>query len=172
MSCSPLLRDPSNRLWAMGVTDFGGLTLTFVPFNVLVQSNPILSDTHGQQSMWQLSASIYGNIIATRIFSLPTIRQDNLAYIPLASPSGFNFKTTILPSGQLQSTSTSILFPDIIPYIPDVTMSIFGQYQPPVTCPVCNNALITVSGDMSCWCCTCSSFILPEDTTITVVLSE
>ena len=169
--CNPLLRDPNGNLWSLGVLDAGMLTTTPFTQSVKVQNNPILSEISGQRINWQLSANINGNIVTSRASNLPTIRRDNLSYIPLLSPGGVSYILQARSGGFLQTVSTNTLFPDIIPYIPNVQMSIFGA-PPVVTCPVCANAIVTVSGDLSCWCCECSAFVLPEDTTITVVLEE
>lgn len=172
MACNPLLRDPLGRFWALSVLDTGMLQTDLINAPFKFQSNPILNDNTTGQGMWQLSANTDGLIIATKVFSLPTIRQENLAYIPLLSPGGFAWNLTVTTDGFIQTISTNTLFPIIVPYIPNVTMTVFGNYNPSVICPVCNNAPVTVSADLSCWCCRCTSFVLPEDTTITVVLDE
>jgi hypothetical protein len=168
VGCNPLLRDPLNRFWALGVLDNGQLTTTLTSIVPLFQNGPIL--TVNQQNNWQLSADIQGRIVSTNLNYQPTI-QLNLPYIPLLSPSGFAWNLTITSFGLLETTATSSLFPEVIPYIPDVSMSIYGTKNE-VFCPSCGNATVVVSADLSCWCCACSSFVLPEDTNIIVVLEE
>jgi hypothetical protein len=174
--CTPLLKDPKGHYWALGVGDQGNPTTVAFNEPIQFQSNPILTDTNGQSTNWQFSATTTGAIVATQIFSLPTIRKDNLPYIPLISPSGFAYIFTVTSQGNIQTTFLPLglirYFPDVIPYIPNVTMSQYGNYNPSVTCPVCANAVIQVSADLSCWCCTCSCFVPPEDTTMLVVLDE
>jgi hypothetical protein len=170
--CIPLLRDPLNRFWALNVLDTGQLQTTLTAASPSTQNNPILIDANGNQTIWQVSINTSGQLLSTRLGQLPTL-QPPLTYLPLASVDNLYFKLTILPTGQLQTLSTSTLLPDVIPYVPNVTMSVYGTpITAPVTCPTCNNAVVIVSADESCWCCTCSAFVLPENTTMIVILDE
>lgn len=166
--CSPALRDPNGIFWALGVEDDGTISITSISLNSQIINGPILVSA-GNRSQWQLSLDGIDSIVTTLI--TPQTIQRAMDYIPLVSSGGFVWLMGVDDDGSLTTTSSNTLPPDIIPYIPDVSMSVFGM-PPTVTCPMCGNATITVSADLSCWCCTCSSFILPEDTTITVILSE
>lgn len=165
--CTPLLKDPTNHYWALSVLDTGMLTTTAFNFPVKAQNNPILLDPNGK-SNWQLSADATGRIISTQVGG------GGVVYIPLMSPRNLNYIVGIDASGLLFTSATTAILPDIIPYPIDVAMSVYGNgfLNPPVTCPNCGNASVTVSADESCWCCTCRSFVLPEDTTIIVILDE
>lgn len=173
VGCNPLLKDTRGRFWALGIQDDGALTITLTNILVAHQQGPYLG--YGN-NVWQLSVddSVLGDeAIAYTKVTPPTI-LGTLLYIPLRSPIGGAWALTISPDGDLQQTPTDYLFPDIIPYQPDVTMSIYGNAPPltPLICNTCGNASVTASADLSLWCCTCSTFVPPEDTNIIVVLDE
>jgi hypothetical protein len=175
IGCNPLLKgSPNGTLWALGIDDDGELTLTQVSFTVNHHAGPILGELG---NTWQLSMddSEPGNefMVVTRV-NPPTILGP-LTYIPLLSPIGGAWKLVIADTdGTLQTVSTSLLLPDILPRQPDVTMSIYGNAPPliPLICNTCGNASVTASADLSLWCCTCSSYIFPEDSNVVVVLDE
>jgi hypothetical protein len=169
--CAPLLKDPFNVLWQLGVTDDGTITITSLTFMVQLQRGPILKSIYGGVP-WQLSVDAVGNI-QVNIIHPEVIRQIS-TYIPLVSPGGFVYNLQILDDGTLITTSSpsNILLPNLVPYIPDVSMSVYNTWNNPVICPRCGNANVVVSADLSCWCCACNSFVFPEDTTIIVVLDE
>lgn len=197
IGCNPLLRDQYNRFWSLGVQNDGAasITLTSIPMNHQQNPNILVGS-----DVWQLSvdASSLGNeaIQVTKINTpsfaglgegglgqqgygigvvsvqvAPPIRA--LAYIPLRSPIGGAWAFSISSDGDVLVTATDYLFPDIIPYPPDVTMSRYGAIPfLPLLCATCGNASVTASADLSLWCCTCSSFVPPEDTNILVVIDE
>jgi hypothetical protein len=162
--CAPLLKDPAGNFWQLGVTDNGSLTTTEISIPIITQSGPVIS-LNGVN--WQLSAGISGDIIATAISS----GQLGVPYLPLISPSNLFWNVTITPNGSLQTTSTSTLSPEIIPHANDVSMSVYGT-KDMVICTSCGNSTVTVSADLSCWCCSCNTFVKPEDTNIIVILDE
>jgi len=170
--CTPILKDPSGHFWILGVLDSGILTTTYYPFTVSVQANPILISPLNS-TLWQLSADNTGHIVSTY---LPTLPKGGVVrpYIPMLSPGFLTYALGVNPAGYVQTTSSAVTLPDTVPYPFDITMSIYGNgnLNPPVICPVCANATVTVSADLSCWCCGCASFVRPEDTTIVVILSE
>lgn len=163
----------TGRYWAMGIDDSGTLTYTLIPLVPGRHNPPVLK---AGSNLWQLDVDLTESIILTQLPATPTSLVV-FDYIPLQSPSGFSFKLTATPDGNLQTTQTfnSIggpnLLPDEIPYPPDVTMSIYGN-TPVLICTSCGNASVTASADLSLWCCTCSSFVPPEDTNVVVVLDE
>lgn len=166
-ACQPVLQAPNNTLWQLGVTNGGLLTTTqiFATFKVLLP--PVLG---AGGTSWALSATNGGLIVSTRV--LNPFRPP-MQYIPMMAANNSRWLLTVTRNGLLVTTGTTLSFPESIPYPIDVTMSVFGDTCANfVQCPTCNNAHVTVSGDLSCWCCACSSFVLPEDTTITVVLDE
>lgn len=167
-ACRPILSAPNGTLWQLGCNDLGLLTTTQVFLKLKYLQNPLLGTSN---ITWQLSATNTGNIVSTKVVN-PTARLP-LSYIILVSPGGNTFLLTIDSNGFLHTAQTNSSVAESIPYINDVTMSVYGDTcQNFVICPVCANASVTVSADLSCWCCTCSSFVLPEDTTIMVVLDE
>lgn len=172
IGCNPLLRDQLGRFWALGVGDDGSLTITLTSIQVNHQQGPFLGSGH---DIWQLSvdASSLGNEGIQLTKATPPTILGTLTYIPLVSSVGGAWALTV-SSGDLLVTATDFLFPDIIPRQPDVTMSIYGNAFPltPLICTTCGNASVTASADLSLWCCTCSSFVPPEDTNIIVVLDE
>lgn len=166
--CLPILPDPSGGYWQLGVTDAGLLTTTQV-FPVLKHiAGPYLKAGY---NVWQLTADTQGRIVDTLI--LPPTAQSPLPYIPLISPGGFFYSLTLdTIQGLLLTNSTgATLLPDVIPYIPDVTMSVWPA-STPLVCFTCGNATVTASADLSLWCCSCSAFVPPDDTNILVVLDE
>lgn len=171
--CNPYLRDPvTNKFWILGIDDGGLFTLTSSTIPLSHYTGPILSK--GSDS-YQLGVDSQSGgaemIIATKI-TPPTI-QTPQPYIPLiSSPSGFPFMLVLAdPDPFLQSSTTPTILPDAIPYIPDVSMSKWPD-SIGVFCASCGNSTVTVSADFSCWCCSCNSFIIPEDTNIIVILDE
>jgi hypothetical protein len=165
-ACRPVLIAPNGTLWQLGVTDLGLLTTTQVFLTLKNVNNPIL---YNSINAWQLSVNNFGLLVTTAVSSALL----GLQYLPILSPSGFAYIVTVQTFGLLQTATTPSLFPVFIPYPLDVTMSIFGTTcANQVVSPPNGNAPVTVSADFSCWCCATSSFVLPEDTTITVVLDE
>lgn len=196
IGCNPLLRDQYNRFWSLGVQNDGApsITLTSIPMNHQQNPNILVGS-----DIWQLSvdASSLGDeaIQVTKLNSLflgglgegglgeqgygtgVLVRPPNpvrtLTYIPLISPIGGAWALTVSSDGDVLLTATDYLFPDVIPYPPDVTMSTYGAMPfLPLLCATCGNASVTASADLSLWCCTCSSFVPPEDTNILVVIDE
>lgn len=165
--CSPLLRDPLNRLWQTQVLDQGNLTATLTNINSPYPKNPTLQVG---SSFWQLEITSKGSLTSTKV-GKPNLTA--LPYIPMTSLGGVNYKLTVLdPSGIIGVTTTGSVLPDFIPYSPDVSMSFWPTANTGVFCTTCGNASVTVSADLSCWCCSCSTWVLPEDTNILVQLEE
>jgi len=165
--CTPLLEDPFGVFWALSVDDDGELTITSTTVKPIRQSPPTLSVGN---SAWALSVDATESIQVTQV---PTPGFALLPYIPLNSLGNIPWKLTVDPDGTLRTTSTgSTLLPDIIPYPIDVTMSIYGNTPQLLFCTTCANASVTASADLSLWCCSCSTFVLPEDTNILVVIDE
>lgn len=166
--CNVLLPDPTNALWVLSCDDLGRVQTTLSNLAFLAPG-PILSS--GGASFWQLTADALGRVVATPIVPQYTWYSRN--FLLLTSPSGFSFKLTIDDLlGQLATDPNATLVADPFPMPLDVTMSHWPDGYNGVICPRCNNSSITVGADMSCWCCVCSSFVAPEDTTIIVALSE
>lgn len=160
--CNVLLPDPNKNLWQLSVQDDGTIATTLTALNIPVNA-PVLQGTNFQ---WALSAGTDGSLVAS-----PAAVPSALSYIPLISPAGNVFKL-VIDSGNLATVASSVLgAPEFIPRPQDVTMSQW-PVSIGVTCPKCANAAITVGGDLSCWCCVCSSFVDANDTTILVVLEE
>lgn len=165
-SCQPILQAPNGTLWQLGVTNGGLLTTTQVFLSLKYLQPPVLG---AGGVAWQISATNGGLMVTTKVNPV----RPPMLYIPMAAANNSRWLLTVTINGLLVTTSTTLALPESIPYPIDVTMSVFGDTCSNfVQCPVCNNAHVTVSGDLSCWCCACSSFVLPEDTTITVVLDE
>lgn len=151
----------------MGVDDQGRLSTTKQNFQVAHLTGPIMQ---GGVNAWQLTADLLGRVVSTKI-KVPNILSP-LDYIPMSSPGGIPFKVVFRDNIQrLVTQGTSGRLIDVIPLQPDVAMSRWPD-SIGVSCPSCNNATISVSADLSCWCCVCSTFVIPEDTTITVILEE
>lgn len=165
--CNILLRDPANNLWQVSVLDQGNLTTSPSTLVSNDPKNPVL--VNGTNN-WQLGISTHGSLNATLV--TPASVKRALSYIPMTSSGGVNFSLKVHDAtGVLGVSSTGSLLPDFIPYIPDVAMSRF-PVSDGIYCYTCGNASVTVSADLSCWCCTCSNFVLPENTNIIVVLEE
>lgn len=166
--CSPILPAPDGSFWQLGINDQGLLTTTAVFIPLAHIAGPIMQ---AGSKVFQLGATPQGQITDTLI--QPQTIQQPLPYIPLVSPGGLFFKMTLDPQqGLLVTTSTgATLLPDVIPYIPDVSMSVWPQ-STPLICFTCGNATVTASADLSLWCCTCNTFVPPADTNILVVLDE
>lgn len=172
-TCVPLLRGINGSFWILNIDSTGELVFTSTDIPIAHYQGPLLSTTNGKD-VWQLSIddTVPGqeDIIVTKV-TPPTI-QPALPYIPFVSPVGGAWKLTVDPDGSLQTNTTDALLPGVIPYIPDVTMSVYGNNNPPLICTNCGNASVTASADLSLWCCSCNTFVPPEDTNIIVVLDE
>lgn len=165
--CNPLLRDTQNQFWALGIDDNGELTLDLSSTPINHHEGPLLGT---RPNVWKLSIDANQDIQVDKV--TPSTILGTLPYIPLRSPIGGAWALTVDENGNLQVDPTDYLYPDIIPYQPDVSMSLYGDMPPMLICTTCGNASVTASADLSLWCCTCSSFVLPEDTNIIVVLDE
>lgn len=200
--CNVLLRDPLNRLWQTGVTDNGLLTTDLTTITSPLPQGPILQGlltvstnvssgygvggfgvggfggttvtTSFPVNSWHLSADTQGRIVADLVPN-PVAPQVALPFFPIVSAGGFNWNISIDNNGILQSDlgspATGGNFQDVIPYPLDVSMSRW-PLSTGIFCTTCGNASVTVSGDLSCWCCACNSFVPPEDTNMIVVLEE
>lgn len=163
------LGTPTNNFWAMSVDDVGDLTLTSVNFVPSRHNPPVLNVA---DKAFRLDVDETEAIVVRQI--VPGTVPVSFDYIPLNSPNFLPYKLTVDQSGELTITQTAALLPDMIPYPDDVRMSVYGDAPPltPLICISCGNASVTASADLSLWCCTCSSFVTPEDTNIIVVLDE
>jgi hypothetical protein len=163
--CNVLLKDPNNNFWQLASDDFGIMETTLTPITVQTYAPPVIK---AGGNAWTLSADITGQVALN-----PTnITKVALPYIILHSTSK-QWQLTFSPlTQQLLMQPTSIGQQDVIPTETDVSMSRWPEGYNGLLCPNCANASVTVSGDLSCWCCVCSSFVLPENTTIEVALSE
>lgn len=165
--CDLLIRYPVNdQLWLLGTTDGGNMTTApvHIPFPIL---DPTLIDNNGDA--WSLTANNLGEIVATNIGS-PLTTSVNSATL-ISTPSNVFFTLTIDSNGLLHTAFSALHPATVVPRPHDVTMSQWPD-SIGVTCPRCGGATVTVSADMSCWCCACNAFVLPEDTTILVILDE
>lgn len=166
--CTPLLRDEVGVLWGLSISDNGNPTITKTSLAVGHFGNPIVGSD--PKNAWQLSV-FRGSIIAQKI-TPPTILNP-LYYVPLVSPGRLPWSLTTDKDGNILTTQTAAgLLPDVIPYPPDVVMSIYGNSPALLFCSTCGNASVTASADLSLWCCSCSAFVTPEDTNIVIVLDE
>lgn len=165
--CNPLLRDPFGVFWALGITNNGSLTITKSFLATNRQVNPIIGPDI--LNAFQLSVTANEHIQSAKVVP-PTIQAPQ-AYIPLLSPAGGAFQLIVDKQGDLITLPTDTLLVDIIPYVPDVAMSVYGN-TPGLICFTCGNASVTASADLSLWCCSCNSFVLPEDTSVIVILDE
>ena len=163
--CTPLLRDPFNAYWALSTDDDGDLTITKVQIVPYRQNPPALQIGY---AAWQLAVDATEAITVTKVANPGQIK---FPYIPLNSPGGIPWKLTVTQEGELQTTATSTLLPDVIPLPSDITMSVYGT-DDLLFCNSCGNASVTALADLGLWCCSCSSYVLPEDTNIIVVLDE
>lgn len=165
--CNVLLRDPLNRLWQTAVSNQGSLLTGLTTLHTNSPKNPVLN---AGSNFWRLDITNNGTLTTTKVS--PQTTPFALPYIPITSVGGVNFQLTVHPkTGVLGVSSTGSLLPDFIPYVPDIAMSRF-PVSDGIFCATCGNASVTVSADLSCWCCACSSFVLPEDTNMIVVLEE
>lgn len=166
--CNVILRDPQHNGWGLSVTDDGRLVTSPIGLTAAIGVGPTLETA--LNNVWLLSVDNIGRILANP-YNPPTI-QRTPNYIPVVSSGGVSYKVVMLePYGNLGTIPTSGTLPDFIPYIPDVSMSHWPD-SIGVICAKCNNATVTVSADLSCWCCSCNSFIEPSDTNILVILDE
>lgn len=162
--CNPLLKDPNGKLWALGVTDNGLLTTSSTTTKLAIFKGSTLI---AGGAYWQLAVDLSGLLNTTSV--APTI--NGLPFIALTSPTGLTWQLTSDISGILSTTFSNTHVNDIVPMQPDVVMSAWPTDYG-VVCVTCGNASVTVSADFSCWCCTCNSFVLPDDTNILVFLDE
>lgn len=163
--CNVLVKDPTNVIWQLAVTDLGILTTSPVALQTNFVQGPVLTSGSGA---WQIAITSIGVLFVNQVAS-----NLGIPYIPLTSPKGLNFQLFYTRStNQLVVQSTTGLLMDVVPLPSDITMSRWPEGYNGLSCPSCGNASITVSGDLSCWCCVCSSFVPAEDTTIIVALSE
>lgn len=163
--CNVLVKDPTSVIWQLAVTDLGILTVTPTTLKTDFVHGPIL--TSGSLA-WQIAITTVGDLAVS-----PVTSALGIPYIALTSPNGTNFKLSYnKPTNQFLVQSTAGVLVDVVPVPFDITMSRWPEGFNGINCPSCGNASITVSGDFSCWCCVCSSFVPPDDTTIIVALSE
>ena len=163
--CNLLLSDPTNNIWSLGCNDVGALQTSLTAFTFAIQP-PIFKDGAGKN--WKLSATSVGRVVAA-----PTgPSQLAVSYGVLQTPSSFIYQLNINSFGELYTTLVSGVPPlTNIPTQANISMSRWPDTAG-IICPRCNGATVSVSADLSCWCCTCSSFLDPEDTTVLVVLEE
>jgi hypothetical protein len=160
--CNIILRDPTNHFWQLGCTEQGLLTTTLTNITFPINDPMLLVSNVA----WTLTANAQGQIVSTKT------TPSNIAqsFYVLNSPLNKTFKLTATLNGLLSTTFAPGQI-EPIPYPFDISMSRWPD-STPVICPRCSNASIKVSADMSCWCCACNSFVLPEDTNIIVILDE
>lgn len=166
--CDLLIRYPANnQLWLVGCTDSGNITTT--PVNIPFAINdPSVIDSGN--NAWSLTADSVGRIVTTSI-GVPlttSVHSESL----ISAPSAFTYNLTINTAGLLGTTLAQ--FPSnrtTVPRPVDIAMSQWPD-SIGVTTPTFAGATVTVSADMSCWCCAIQSFVKPEDTTIIVYIDE
>jgi hypothetical protein len=169
MSCTPGTLDPYGNLWVFGVSELGQITLTNTGTRPIF-FEPLYLDINGKEA-WKLTADAEGRIVSQRVpFVAPTLRGI-INYMALQSPSGMSWKLEISNAGAIFTTFHSTPVEDFIPSIPDVTMSRW-PVNIGVVCQRCNNATVHVSADLSCWCCSCNTFVPDDETNEIVILEE
>lgn len=161
--CDILLLDPNNFLWLVGVTNQGNLTTTQTGVQFALV-NPILNDSN--HIGWQISANTLGEIVSTE--TGPALTVPNMRMV---APNGLVYNMGVNTQGMMTTTLVPGQFGTSIPTPIDVSMSQWPD-SIGVICPTCGNAIVSVRADFSCWCCACNMFVLPEDTTMLVVLEE
>lgn len=166
--CDLLIRYPvNNQLWLISTTDTGQLMTSpiNVPFAII---DPSLIDSNN--NAWELQADSLGRIVATNIGAPLTTSVSSATLV--SEPTSLVWNLAINASGMLTTTYGNFQ-PNrsIVPRPIDVAMSQWPDGTG-VICPQCGGATVTVSADMSCWCCACNTFVNSEDTTIIIVLSE
>jgi hypothetical protein len=164
--CNIFVKSPDKQFWKVNCDDFGMLQDSSIVVAPSSYNAPVLRVT--PLISWRLAADVTGELTTELISPTPI---SALPYVILNSPSGFTYLLTATLTGLLSTTFSAIAIQEAIPTQIDISMSQFPMVAN-VTCPACGNANVTVTGDYSCWCCACNSFVRPEDTTILIQLEE
>lgn len=161
--CNPILKDVNNQVWQLGVQDSGRLYTTPTLIRPQLVIGTVLVDP--ANGYWRLDVGTDGRLLMNT--TLPSII--GIPYVAMTSTNGLFYNLVATTDGRYDTVSTNFQLPDVIPIPLDVSMSRWPQ-NIGVVCTTCGNAPVTVSADMSCWCCTCNSFVSDEDTNIIVIL--
>src|SRR5581483_5269931 len=155
--CIPLIPSPNGQNWTLGITDNGELTTTPARQAGIPSPMKIASPSFS----WLITADNNGAIVTTQ-FSL----DSSPFYWTLRSlPSFLRYAISADDLGELQTQLFNVAanISATVPYPQDVTMSRWPDTIG-LICYSCGNATVSLSADMSCWCCSCNSFVDVEDT--------
>ena len=163
--CIPLAQDPSNVLWSVSVSDDGLLHSTSVP-RTTGFGPPIINDGI---NTWGVSIDIQGRIVITSGFT-----SSNTGYEVLSYFMGTNTFLTVNASSQ-QRLTTSLPQGAVPLDLPPALINVSRSNWPsttPIFCNTCGQANVTEMADLGNWCCTCATFVLPEDCTTIRTIDE
>lgn len=164
--CTIYFKDTTNTAWLGSIDDFGDITSTKQTGVKLAHyTSPVMVDVV-DGTTWAVNIDTFGDFVLQ-----PGKGQFPLDYLIMTNSSGKPYKVFVSRGGlQTQLMTTRLL--DEIPTPLDVTMSRWPEGFNGLICPNCNNASVTAQADFSLWCCSCNTFVPPEDTIIEVALSE